>query len=226
MNQRLIDIYERLTVEHREKFLANNIELDDMWGKSIKGVTLQVDLSEEVRGALINLQEELSQLEPEALLLTPRPFQHISFNQVVYWGGNYTLGHEQTWATIEEDFLAKFQKLDNRLSSFPISFFKLIPMTSAIIWAAVDDHDEMKELRAALKTKLPFPAETTRENTFIHTTVARYKTKLRDPHRVLQFLDTYKTPISMTIREMILRKENQYPSLRATALARIRLSST
>lgn len=223
MNQRLIDIYDGFASKHRGKFLANNIESDEMWGKSIKGVTLQIDLSEEVRDAICKLQDKLCSLEPEALLLTPRPFQHISFNQVVFWDDTYTLGHDQAWTAIKKDFLNKFQALDNSLPAFLISFIKLIPMTSAIIWAAVDDHDEMQTLRATLKEKLPFPTETTKDNTFIHTTVARYQTKLRDPHRVFQLLKNYQTPISMEVNEIILRKENLYPSLNTTELARIRL---
>lgn len=223
MNQRLINIYDGFTLNHREKFLANDIEFDDMWGKPIKGVTLQIDLSEKVRDAIRNLQEELSKLEPEALLFTPRPFQHISFHQVVYWGSNYKLNHEQAWTTIEKDFLTKLRGMDKKFSSFPISFTRLLPMTSAVIWAAADDHDEMQKLRITLKEKLPFPTETTKENTFIHTTVARYQTKLRDPHRVFQLLENYQTPISMEVKEIILRKENTYPSLYSTKLARIRL---
>lgn len=223
MNQRLIDIYDGFASKNREKFLADTIELDDMWNKPIKGVTLQIDLSEEVRDPVNNLQKELSKLEPTALLFTPPPFQHISFNQVVYWGGNYKFGPEQTWTIIEKDFLTKFHEWDNRFPSFSISFFKLIPMTSAIIWCAVDDHDEMQKLRTTLKEKLPFSTETTKENTFIHTTVARYKTKLRDPHLVFQLLKEYQTPISMEVKEIILRKENTYPSLYTTELARIRL---
>lgn len=223
MTQRLLYIYDGFISNHREKFLTNDIEFDDMWDKPIKGVTLQIDLSEKVRDAVSNLQKELSKLEPAALLFAPRPFQHISFNQVVYWGGNYKLGHDGTWTSIEQDFLNKFHKLDNTLSSFTISFVRLIPMTSAIIWAAVDDHDEMQTLRITLKSKLPFPEETKKENTFIHTTVARYKTKLRDPHRVFQFLKGYQAPITMEVKEIILRKENTYPSLNTTELARIQL---
>lgn len=222
MNQRLINLYEEFTSNHREKFLVNNIESDEMWGQPINGVTLQIDLSEEIQKAVSSLQKELSKLEPDSLLPTSRPFQHISFSQVVYWGGNYKLGHDKTWTAIEDDFLAKFQKLDNRFPSFPISFIKLIPMTSAIIWAAVDDHDEMQTLRATLKEKLPFPVETTKLNTFIHTTVARYKEKLRDPNRVLQLLEEYQIPVTMDIKKIILRKENLYPSLHTTDLARIR----
>lgn len=223
MNQRLMNTYDGFASNNRERFLANDIEVDTMWGKSIKGVTLQIDLSEEVRDAVVKLQEDLFKLEPHALLTTPRPFLHISFNQVVYWGSTYTLGHDEAWATIEKDFLAKFRACDDTFSSFQVSFTKIIPMTSAIIWAAVDDHDEMQTLRATLKEKLPFPTETTKKNTFIHTTVARYKTKLRDPHRVFQLLKNYQAPISMEVTEIILRKENLYPSLNTTDLARIRL---
>lgn len=216
-------MYDGLASSHHEKFLANDIKVDDMWGKPIKGVTLQIDISEEVRDAVCNLQDELSKLEPEALLLTPRPFQHVSFNQVVYWGGNYSLGYDQTWAVIEKDFLAKFQKLDHVFPSFIISCVRLIPMTTAIIWSAIDEHDEMQELRATLKEALPFPAETTKENTFIHTTIARYKAKLRDPLRVYQLLEANAHPLSMTVKEIILRKENQYPTLQSTEVSRIRL---
>lgn len=223
MNQRLDTIYGNLASQNRQKFLDNDIEYDAMWGKPIEGVTIQIDLSEKMRSAVGRLQEKLSELEPKALLLTPRPFQHISFNQVVYWGGQYNLGHDQTWAGIEEDFLTRFQKLDNKFPSFTISFLKLIPMTAAIIWSAVDAHDEMQSLRAHLKASLPFPNETTKENTFIHTTVARYKEKLRDPHRIAKLLEEYQAPIDMEVKEIILRKENRYPSLETTELARIRL---
>lgn len=223
MNQRLKTIYDGFTSKHREKFLDNDIAFDPMWGKPIKGITLQIDLSDTMRSAVSHLQEQLSKLEPKALLLTPRPFQHISFNQVIYWGGEYNLGHDQTWKGIEEDFLTRLQKLDNKFPSFTISFLKVIPMTSAIIWTAVDDHDEMQTLRAMFKENLPFPKETTKENTFIHTTVARYRQKLRNPNRVLQLLEEYQIPIDMEVKEIILRKENLYPSLNTTELARIRL---
>lgn len=223
MNQRLKTIYDGFTSKHREKFLDNDIEFDAMWGKPIKGVTLQIDISNKMRSAVGRLQEELYKLEPKALFLTPEPFQHISFNQVVYWGGRYKLGYDQTWAAIEKDFLTRFQKLDNKFTSFTISFLKLIPMTSAIIWSAVDAKDEMQSLREHLKACLPFPKETTKENTFIHTTIARYREKLRDPQRVLHLLKEYQTPITMEVKEIILRKENIYPSLDTTELARIRL---
>lgn len=223
MNQRLANIYDEIALHHHENFLVNKLEFDAMWGKPIKGVTLQIDLSEEVRDAVVKLQEKLSQLEPDALYPTPRPFQHISFNQVIYWGGQYNLGRDQTWAAIENDFLAKFRTLDNKFPSFAISFLKLIPMTSAIIWSAVDAKDEMQSLRAHLKASLPFPKETTKENTFIHTTVARYRKKLRAPHQIAKLLQEYQTPVDMEVKEIILRKENKYPSLDTTELARIRL---
>ncbi|MEK7544117.1 MAG: hypothetical protein AAB557_04565 [Patescibacteria group bacterium] len=223
MNQRLQSIYDGFASQNRQKFLDNDIEFDAMWGKPIKGITLQIDLSEKMRSAVGHLQKTLSELEPKALLLTPRPFQHISFNQVVFWGGQYNLGHDQAWEVIEKNFLTAFQKLDNKFPSFTISFINLIPMTSAIIWSAVDQHDEMQRLRTRLKASLPFPKETTKENTFIHTTVTRYMSKLRDPQQVFKLLEEYQAPISMEIKEIILRKENIYPSLGTTELARIRL---
>lgn len=224
MNKRLEDIYNNLANTYRQPFLHNELIFDTMWGKPIEGITLQVDLSEETRTVLSSLQQQLLHIEP-GLFVQPRLFQHMSFNQVVYWNGEYAHGQMGTWETIRGEFLSRFLALDGIFPSFPVSFQRLIPMTSAIIWCAVDDYDEMQHLRNHFKQVLPFPKETTKENTFIHTTVARFITKLRNSSRVFSLLQQFHQSVSMPVKEIILRAENRYPSLDTTELARIRLTS-
>lgn len=91
MNTRLQKLYKKIAVENREKILRNDIEIDGNIGNQIQGVTLQIDLSDEVKQSVKTIQQELTTIELKSLYLTPLEFAHISFNQVVYWNGHYQL---------------------------------------------------------------------------------------------------------------------------------------
>ena len=96
---------------------------------------------------LCKYQEELEKLEPDNLLLLPRQYQHISFNQVVFWGGQYELGTEETWNKVAVEFLNAFKGQNNIHDSFKVEFSKLVATTGGIIWCSYDKNDEMEHLR-------------------------------------------------------------------------------
>ena len=114
MNTRLQNLYSSIEKSNKEKFLDNDIEIDQIWGNPIWGVTLQLDLGAEVKNQLVSYQKKLEELEPDNLLLLPKEYQHISFNQVVFWGGKYKLGTEKTWNAISTKFLSAFKKRINQ----------------------------------------------------------------------------------------------------------------
>ena len=223
MNASLISLYEKLAKESRQDFLQNNIIPDANWGKRIKGITLQIDLGEDVRDRIESIEKKLSALEPGNLLFLPRQYQHISFRQVVFWNDTYKDGYDATWQQIEKEFLEKFLALDKHFLSFLIIFNRIIPMTSAIIYCAYDEANEMNILREKIYSLLPFPKETTKKNTFIHTTIARFKHTLNNPARVYDYLKQQAAPIHMRPTAIILRREHIYPSIDNTKLARIDL---
>ncbi len=223
MNSRLQQQYSSIEQQNREKILANELELDTTWGKEIWGVTLQIDLSENARDILCKYQEELNSIEPNNLLLLPRQFQHISFNQVVFWGSEYEKGREETWNLIAEEFSDKFSKLDKIYQSFEITFSNLVATTGGIIWCAYDENDELEMLREEFLKKLPFPAETTKLNHIIHTTVARYKNKLNNPQQVLDTLKSKDEKASMRVTKIVLRKELVFPSIKTQDITYIEL---
>ena len=70
---------------------------------------------------------------------------------------------------------------------------------------------------------LPFPKETSKLNHIIHTTVARYKNKLADPGKILDFVDNNNRPAEMTVNKIILRNELVFPSIKTESLAEIGL---
>lgn len=221
INTRLQKQYSGIEDQNRGKFLRNEIEIDSTWGKSIWGVTLQIDLGEKVRDLLCNYQEELEKLEPNNLLLLSRQYQHISFNQVVFWGGQYEFGTEETWNKVAEEFLKAFKEQNKKHNSFNVTFSKLVATTGGIIWCGYDENDEMEVLREEFLEQLPFPKETTKLNYIIHTTVARYKNKLVDPRKVLDFIESKNESVEMTVNKIILRNELVFPSIKTESLAEI-----
>lgn len=224
MNDRLQLQYLSIEEQNKQKFLDNQIEVDATWGKPIWGVTFQIDLAPLVKDRLCQYQSELDKLEPHNLLLLPRPYQHISFNQVVFWGGQYELGTEGTWDKVKDNFLSEFVKLDHTFSSFDLSFSKLIATTGGIIWVAIDENDELETLRGQFLQKLPFPSETTKLNHIIHTTVARYQSKLNSPEKVLSYIDSNKEEITMKVTRISLKKELVFPSIKTEEIASINLT--
>lgn len=214
MNQRLLSVYQNIENQNKGKFLNNQIEVDQDWEKEIWGITLQIDLSEQVRNRLTEYQKQLSILEPENLLLLPKQYQHISFNQVIFWGGNYKIGKEELWKSISQEFISKFKKLDHAFDSFEVTFSKLVATTSGIIWCGYDENDEMEEIRNKFLNILPFPKETTKLNHIIHTTVTRFKNKLNNLNKIWDFTTNHKELVSMKVNKIILRNELVFPSIK------------
>lgn len=223
MNTRLQKQYFGIEEQNKGKFLRNEIEIDSTWGKPVWGITLQIDLGEKVKDLLCKYQEKLEKLEPSNLLLLPRQYQHVSFNQVVFWGGQYELGTEGTWNKVGEKFLKAFKEQHKKHNSFNVTFSKLLATTGGIIWCGYDENDEMENLREEFLKILPFPKETTKLNHIVHTTVARYKNKLIDPSKVLDFVDKNIESVDMTVDKIILRNELVFPSIKTESLAEIEL---
>ena len=184
---------------------------------------MQIDLSDDVRDVLCEIQKELNELEPDNLFLLPRQYQHISFNQVVFWGGQYALGTKKAWDMTADNFLSAYNKLNNIYPSFEITFSKLIATAGGIIWTAADEEDAMESLRSKFQNNLPIPIETTKLNHIVHTTLALYKNKLNSPQKVFDYLEKHDKSASMKVKKIVLRKELVFPSIETEELASINL---
>jgi 2'-5' RNA ligase len=226
MNTRLQNQYTTIEEHNKAKFLRNEIEIDAMWGQPIWGVTLQIDLGEKVKDVLCQYQDELAELEPDNLLLLPRQYQHLSFNQVVFWGGDYELSRTETWESVSGEFLNAFKKQHMVHQSFKVTFSKLVATTGGIIWCSFDKNDELEKLREMFLERLPFPKETTKFNHIIHTTVARYKNKLSNPARVLDYLESKTEAVEMSVQGITLLNELMFPSIKTISLAEVSLKET
>jgi|GEM_PF-5213796 len=213
------------SIEKRDKndFLANRIVLDTHWGQPIWGVAFQIDLGKKVGRQLKQYQAELNWLEPGNFLFPDSSYWHITVNQVVHWCDTYQLGLEGTWKNVKPEFLEKFRKLDKTFQSFDLTFSKLIATHSGIIWCAYDKKGEMRQLRNFLYEKLPIPPENSESIKIIHTTVARYKNRLNNPKRIVEFIEKNQQPVVMKVNKIYLRNELIFPSIKTKTLASINL---
>ena len=223
MNIKLQNQYIQLELKNKDKFLRNEIDIDTQWNKPIFGITLQIELNDLVKTNIEAYQKNLTALEQNNLLILTRKYHHISFQQVVFWGDIYEKSNEDTWNTVACAFTQSFKAQDNICQSFQITFSKLIATTGGIIWCAYDDHDEMNTLRNTLQKELPFPKGTTKQNYIIHTTVARFRHKLHDPLKVMNFINNSNESQTMLVDNINLCKERIYPSLQRKTIATIRL---
>jgi len=223
VNKRLRDIYLDTERKNKDEFLGNKLKLDETWEKPIWGVTLQIDLRDSIKDAVEDFQEELNNVEQGNLLLLPRKYQHISFNQVIFWSGEYKGGKEVVWNNIKDTFVNRFREMDNQLQSFEISFSKLIATTGGIIWCGYDKADELEQMRELFFKKLPFPKETTYLNHIIHTTVVRYKKLLDNPKKVYDYIQSQEGQVSMKVQRIVLRNELIFPSIKTADIAEIHL---
>lgn len=223
MNTRLQKIYDDIRASNHEAYLNNDVVIDKKWAKPIWGITLQIDLADEVKDKIENYQHDLNRLEPGNFYLLPREYQHISFNQVVFWDGDYAKGPRATWQGIETDFIKRFEELDNKYKCFEITFSHLIPTKEGIIWCANDTHDTMEVLRNEFQIKLPFPPETTKLNHIVHTTVVRHKNTLTNPRAVIDYSLEHTEAVSMEVKKIILKKELVFPSIKMETISEISL---
>lgn len=223
MNTRLHSIYDSLQTSNLDSFLRNDIELDNNWSKQIWGMLLIVVLQEEVKKSVHKFQEELEKLEPGNFSFPTYESLHLTINQIVHGLENEPASNQQVWDKIKDEFLPKFERLNNIFPKINIAFSKLIPTRGGIIWCATDENDEIEELRKELFEILPFPKELIKENHIIHTTVARYKNKLNDPQKVVDFIENQNQEVTMTIKEISLRNELVFPSKEVQDIAKIEL---
>ncbi len=142
---------------------------------------------------------------------------------MVFWGGEYRIGNQETWKDTSQDFLVKFQQLDEHYSSFEFVFSKLVATTGGLIWCGYDEKDELEHLRNEFLSKLPFPVETTKLNHIIHTTVARYKNKLNNPQKILDYVNSHSEKVSMRVKAIVLKTELVFPSIKTEKIAQINL---
>jgi len=219
-NNRLNNIYSEIIAKNSREVLNNHVRVDTNWNKPVYGITLQIPLSENVQDCIDQLQLTLSKMEPSALFFPPAESRHISLNQVIPWNEGTSDINQQAWRSLKIEFLPKLQNLNKHFKKFPIEFNRLVITTEAIIWCADDPDDNLQALRNDMYEHLPFPSSDKSLN-IIHTTIARYKTPLQSPKKLLAFAKTQSRSIPMQIHSLHLNNERNFPSLLTHKIAAI-----
>lgn len=203
--------------------LNNHISLDPLWQKECLAYNLQFVFPAETQTRLTDLQSQIQDFEPSALLRCPAESLHVSILRLIAVRHEYSRDKDQIWAEHRERCLSALREITEDAPPFIISFQQIVATDAAVI-ALADDDGSLQRLRASLLAKLP-SIEGWRDNTnMIHTTLFRYASRLHDPRRFLTHLSNLGCDLSVLVDEVRLRKELVYPSLASEPLATFRLN--
>lgn len=223
MNSRLYTQYEQIEHANLQNFLNNEVSTDTNWGKNVFGVTMQIDLDENVKDEFARHINNLKKIDEQSLLFPDRSAQHISCNQVIQWNLDTNEKNQAVWNHFQNNFVQKFLAFNQKISSFFIRFEKIIATTEGIIWCAFDDNDEMEYARKLLLDGLPKSDVIPKPIHIIHTTIARYKKTLHNPSTILEYIRKETASCEMKVRRILLREEIVYPTLHTNEIASIEL---
>lgn len=214
MNQRLLQEYQRLRTWGEESFQSGDIYVDTNFGSACFGVTVQIPISDVIIPDIQKIQEELQAIAGGELLIQEAPTLHITVDPVILWSSNpdEMAKNQAHWNAIEKQCRLQFQSFSERFQAIPIVFRECITVKNAIFLGAYDDHDAFAEVRAAVRTELGAPAETTFRNTVIHCVIARYRDANLPTQELLSYTKQPMKPLPMNINRVQLRKELRYPA--------------
>ena len=211
MNTRLQQEYETMVQANRDDVLQNNITVETRWGKEILFFSLQAKLTDEVTHQLQLIQKELQAIEPDALFISEPGTLHISVQHLIPLHTYSNQESIELWDQIKDDCVNALNTIS--LPALDITFTKPIPMNAAIIMVAEDKNDAMLQLRTSILEKLPLP-DTLKDQyiiPIIHTTLARYKTQLTHGEKIVNYCESYDSPIPMHIDTLYLFHEKTFP---------------
>ncbi|MBU6389402.1 hypothetical protein KGQ71_02700 [Patescibacteria group bacterium] len=200
----------------------NRITIDPMWNREALGYNIHVLFDRPVAEAFAAVQQTLLALEPEALNVCPPETLHISVAWVLATLKTYPRDKDVLWQDIKDRSISELRSICSVIPPFKLVFRYLIATDSAVIAVAVDD-GSVASIREQIATGLPIPPETKNNARIIHTTLFRYRSTLRDPHRFLSAVDSLKIEILMTVQQLFVRKETVYPSLQSEVEATVPL---
>ena len=204
------------------QLVGNQIEVAADWSSQCLGYNIQFVLPAPVSAHLNTIQQRILKLEPDSLYLCPKQSLHTTITWILATRRTYNRPKDEIWEAIKENCQSELDKICSNFSSFTITFRDIVATNAAIIILA-HDNGEMARLRQAIRASLPIPQETENKAEIIHATLFRYAAALKNPRRLLEFIDGLQEEIPVVVDCLSIRKELIYPSLKSELLHSVKL---
>lgn len=197
--------------------LENRLKLESRWGQPCCAYNLHIGLEKAVAVQLSQIQESLLAQE-RSLLKVPEEALHISVAWLLPVHENFALPKPVLWQMRRDKWEAVITDVLASVGSFEIAYDSVIATDSAVI-ALANPVDAVNLIRLELARSLAVPWAISRGQ-FVHTTLFRYSCPLVAPSAFLAGVAALDLSIEVQVREILLVREEVFPSLKFEIVGR------
>lgn len=207
--------------QHAPAVLANKLQPARRWGQPCRAYNVCILPGSAGAAALAALQARVLRLEP-SLLRVPEQALHASLAWLLPVHQEFGRPKDELWNRHGPQWITTLADVAGKTGSFRLSFRCLAATSSAIIIVA-DEPNPLSALRRELLPLLDLPGDATAGD-LAHVTLFRYAKPLRDPPALLRWLAVTESPIDIDVSELLVMREQTFPSLDYQILHRIPLA--
>ena len=208
--------------QHTSAVLANQLLLADRWAQPCRAYNVCIQPGPTAAAALAAIQAGVLRLEP-SLLQVPEPALHTSLAWLLPVHQEFDQPKDELWQHHSPQWLTTLTKIAGKTSRFRLSYRHLAATSSAIITVA-DEPNHLSALRRQLLPLLHLPGRASAGD-LAHITLFRYATLLHDPASLLQWLAAAEFSLNIEVSELLVIREQIFPSLDYQILHRLPLAS-
>jgi hypothetical protein len=207
--------------QHAPAVLANQLQPARGWGQPCRAYNACILPASAGAAALAAVQARVLQLEP-SLLRVPEQALHANLAWLLPVHQEFDRSKNELWNQHGTRWITTLADVAGTTASFRLSFRHMAATSSAIITVA-DEPNRLSALRRELLPLLDLPGSATAGD-LAHISLFRYAKPLRDPAALLRWLAATEFHIEIDISELLVIREQTFPSLDYQVLHRIPLA--
>lgn len=207
--------------QHAPAVLANKLLLAHRWGQPCRAYNVCIQPDSTGEAALAAVQASALQLEP-SLLRVPERALHANLAWLLPVHQEFDGSKDELWQQHGAQWVATLADIAGRTSGFRLSYQRLVMTDSAVITVATEPNP-LSALRRELLPLLDLPGGGSAGD-LVHITLFRYARPLRDPPSLLRGLAATQFHLEIDVNELLVLREQVFPSLDYEILHRIPLA--
>lgn len=205
---------------YRSAVLTNRLRFERRWGQPCLAYNVCIRPGPAASATLSAVQEAALDLEP-SLLRVPAPALHTNLAWLLPVHQEFGRPKDELWRLHGPGWMTTLTGILGPARGFRLCYRHLVATDAAII-AVADEPNRVSALRRELLPVLPVPGDLS-AGELVHMTLFRYVRPLRDPASLVRWLVTTEFRIDVEVNELLVVRENTFPSLDYQVLRRLAL---
>ncbi len=205
---------------YRSAVLTKRLRFERRWGQPCLAYNVCIRPGPAASATLSAVQEAALDLEP-SLLRVPAPALHTNLAWLLPVHQEFGRPKDELWRLHGPGWMTTLTGILGATRGFRLCYRHLVATDAAII-AVADEPNRVSALRRELLPVLPVPGDLS-AGELVHMTLFRYVRPLRDPASLVRWLVTTEFRIDVEVNELLVVRENTFPSLDYQVLRRLAL---